>query len=142
MIDKIDGYLEHTTIILKLHLMSLSPFVLVTLAVCWIVPAVFIAVRYGLDRYRAAAETVDLPAQRDMDHTQKSMRVELSSRHGATRGNKWGVLHAGSYSDVVESQTSESVREVVLSAPYAEASVRVTDSAGDPVLRRCSICMN
>jgi hypothetical protein len=123
--------------------MSLSPFVLVTLAVCWILPTAFIAVWYGLNRYRTE-EAVDagVPAPREMERTHKSVRARLSAQYGSTSSNQWSVLHAGSYSDVVSSETSSAVRELSLSAPYAEATVQVVGEDGTGVQRRCSICMN
>jgi len=119
--------------------MSLSPVVLATLAASWILPAVFIAICYGLERYRSQT---DCPVEsREMDVTTKSVAIELSNSCTADEREEQELLHAGSYDDVMKSHTSTSVQPLHLSAPYAEATVGVLGDNG-VVIRQCSICMN
>ncbi len=130
--------MEHLSIIQALTPMALSPFVLVLLAVCWVLPAVLIAVRYAVARTASGTTPSRIP----MEMTTETVRIRGPISAGAQAVSARDLLRAGSYADVARThRRPQEERGITRSVPYAEASVHVLDD-GEPARRRCSVCMN
>ena len=126
-------------IIRKLNPMTLSPLVLAVLAVCWMLPAALIVVRYGIERAAPAPNEV---VRREMDTTHETITEKGDIDVASGRERRPDLLYTGSYGDVAhtEAASPESI-EMEQSVPYAEASVGVLDGT-ETARRQCSICLN
>lgn len=117
--------------------MSLSPLVLEILAVCWILPAIVVVVKYGREWYRASRSS---PNEMDLVHKDVTVRMAVSSVSDSER--TMSVQSSQSYVGSTRPRVSTSVRHVTVPVPYAEISVPVYDGNGDVCVRRCSLSVN
>jgi len=117
--------------------MSISPIVPLLLAACWVVPASIIAVVYGIrSDSNSAADTSS------MSTSMKGLRVDIAQLDYDARTQGWRHEGWEGPEEYVQAQVRESSHEVMLLAPYAEASVSVSAEASEPKQRRCSLCLN
>ncbi len=117
--------------------MSFSPLVPFLLAACWVIPAVIIAVVYGT---RVATEARS--KSKSMNTSVKGLRADIAQLDYDARVQGWREEGWGGPEEYVQARVQESSHEVMLLAPYAEASVSVASEKADVEQRRCSLCMN
>lgn len=118
--------------------MSLSPLVPLLLAACWICPVVIIAVVYKIQSDGDAS-----PLSKEMKTSLKGIRVDIEQLAVDAREYGWRQENWEGPAEYVEARITESSREVMLLAPYAQASVSVRRGDGDGrERRRCSLCLN
>ncbi|PQJ34268.1 hypothetical protein BSZ35_06345 [Salinibacter sp. 10B] len=77
-----------------------------------------------------------------MSTSMKGLRVDIAQLDYDARTQGWRHEGWGGPEEYVQAQVRESSHEVMLLAPYAEASVSVSAEASEPKQRRCSLCLN
>ena len=117
--------------------MSFSPLVPFLLAACWILPAVIIAMTY-----RAQSATEVESVSESMNTSMKGLRADIAQLDYDARVQGWRQEDWGGPEEYVQARVTESSHEVLLLAPYAEASVSVTSETAETERRRCSLCLN
>lgn len=117
--------------------MSVSPFVPLLLAACWVLPAFIIVVVYGVQSQSEAE-----PDSSSMNTSVKGLRADISRLDYDARTQGWRQEDWGGPEEYVQARVTESSHEVILLASYAEASVSVASETGEAERRRCSLCLN
>lgn len=118
--------------------MSLSPFVPLLLAACWILPVVIIAVVYKMQ-----SKGDGTAVSKDMKTSLKGIRVDIEQLTVDARAQGWRRENWEGPAGYVEARVTESSHEVMLITPYAQASVSVQRGDEDGrERRRCSLCLN
>ena len=118
--------------------MTISPLVPLLLAACWVLPAVIVALVYGV----RSVSTPTKSASREMKKALKGLRAEVGKPEFDARPNAWRRQSWGGPAEYVQAQATESPYEVMLLTPYAEVSVSVDAENGGTEYRRCSLCLN
>lgn len=116
--------------------MSLSPYVPLLLAVCWMLPAMALAVSYGL-RHHHDEESETEP----MELTIEEVRAEVLQVDYDAQGTNWKRPDWSGPGSDARSQVQGSSHEVLIPTPYANATVSVGTKA-DPETRRCTLSLN
>lgn len=120
--------------------MSLSPFVLATLAACWTLPALLVAIAYKRERDRSAASLTRTPEPTIIQHLRIApLEVEIRKEE---EKEWWMMSPAERKSTATTSSVDRSVQHAAVITPYAEVSVTVSDQNGEKCVRRCSMCLN
>lgn len=116
--------------------MSISPYVPLLLAVCWMLPAMAVAVWYRLSSPSAHARDRK-PMRLSQKEVQAEIRqLDLDATKAGWRSEDWEGPEGN-----VRSQVRGLSHKVRLSTPYAEATVSVM-TGGEKESRRCSLCLN
>jgi predicted cobalt transporter CbtA len=120
--------------------MTLSPLVLVTLAACWTLPALLVAIAYKRERARSAASPTSTPEPTIVQHLRIApLEVEIRKEE---EKEWWMMSPAERESTTAMSSVDRSVQHAAVITPYAEVSVAVSDPSGEKCVRRCSMCLN
>lgn len=117
--------------------MSTPPLVPLLLAASWVVPAAIVATVYGVQAQMSARS-----GPRSMDTSVKGLRADIARLDFDARAQGWRHEGWDGPSAYVQARVTEPSHEVMLLAPYAEASVSVSVDASDTERRRCSLCLN
>jgi hypothetical protein len=99
-----------------------------------VLPAVEIVVAFGL-----VARSSSGARLRTMNTTVKGLRADIEDLDIDARGNDWRCLGAEEFGREVP--VMDPSHEVMILAPYAEASVTI-DRHNQAEQRRCSVCLN
>ncbi len=116
--------------------MSISPYVVLLFAVCWMLPAMAIAVWYGIWYHRQEKAKENLVTLTHREIRAEILQIDYDAKAGDWRSENW----EGPGADV-RSQVDGRSYEVAIRTPYAETSVPV-QRGNERELRRCSICLN
>ena len=118
--------------------MSITPSVLVVLAVCWTLPALLVAIAYKRERSSAERTTDEFDLEVVRHLRLASLDVEVKKEE-----KEWSAqTPSGRNSTTAASSVSRSVRHAAVITPYAEVSLTVSDPQGEKCVRRCSMCLN
>jgi hypothetical protein len=92
--------------------------------------------------YRVRSTSEAQSASKSMNTSMKGLRADISQLDYDARVQGWRQEGWGGPEEYVQARVTESSHEVMLLAPYAEASVSVTSEASKVEQRRCSLCLN
>jgi hypothetical protein len=118
--------------------MSITPSVLVVLAVCWTLPALLVAVAYKRERAKAQSTSDEFELEVVRHLRIASLDVEVKKEEKEW----WAQTPAERNATTAASSVSRSVQHAAVITPYAEVSVTVSDPQGEKCVRRCSMCLN
>lgn len=117
--------------------MSLSPAVPLLLAACWVLPAFIIAILYRVGAGAGSAEQV-----KEMNTSYKGIRADILQVDYDPQAEGWREENWEGPGARVRAQVEDVSHEVMVIAPYAEASVTVAIGKKRSERRRCSLCLN
>lgn len=117
--------------------MPISTFVSVLLAVCWMLPAISIAVWYGIwyRQHDASDREAMLVVRREV--RAEILQVDYDAKNADWRSEDWEGPGAS-----VRSQVQGRSHEVAVPTQYAEATVSVHCGEDEEESRSCSLCLN
>lgn len=118
--------------------MPLSSSAALLLAACWVLPAVVVVGVYLL----SSGEGTDTATHREIERAVKGIRAEIQKLDLEAPRQEWRSPDWQGPGARLRAQVQRSSHEVMILAPYAEATVSVGRPDGDVERRRCSLCLN
>lgn len=116
--------------------MSLSPLVPLLLTACWVVPTLIIATLYRLRNVPSEA-----PCYASMNTAMKGLRANVLQIDYSADAQNWRDENWKGPGARVRARATDACHEVMVVAPYAEASVDIGVGMENE-RRRCSLCLN